>query len=259
VRELEESGWLDAFHKGVCLARLATIARKQGDPELARKHIDEAMVNLDPFGEDGMTARWPVVAEYGLVYGELGEFEMAEKIIGAQLDDMVEEHAGGPDLPYVMERLAAVYIMQEKYELAEPLLTRALTLWNEKLGAGHRTVASAHGRMARLHIKQEKFEHALPELDHALAILEKVFRNDHRELADVLSDLGQLKHKLGKLEKAETLLRRSIAMRERLPEPLSPVLPSDLEVLAEICRQTGRAEEAETLRKKAATIRKTRD
>jgi tetratricopeptide (TPR) repeat protein len=50
--------------------------------------------------------------------------------------------------------LAIVYVHQGKYEQAEPLLQRALTIYKELLGVSHPNVAYSSSNLAELYLEQ---------------------------------------------------------------------------------------------------------
>lgn len=83
----------------------------------------------------------------------------------------------------MLNRLAALYHSQEKYDAAERFYNHALKI-AENVARGHpRVVASILNNLAGLCYDQEKYAEAEPLYKRSLAIVEKVFGPKHPKVA----------------------------------------------------------------------------
>ncbi|MEE9549820.1 MAG: tetratricopeptide repeat protein, partial [Candidatus Binatia bacterium] len=128
------------------------------------------------------------------------------------------EKAGELSLAKSLSDQGLLYIHQGKYSQAEPLLKRALAIYEKVLEPNHRDVARALDNLGALYA-QGKYCPAEPLLKRALAIYEKVLEPDHLAVARALNDLGTLYGNQGKYSQAEPLLKRALAIYEKVLEP----------------------------------------
>ena len=105
---------------------------------------------------------------------------------------------------------------QGKYEEAEPLYQRALTIREKALGPEHPDTASTLNNLALLYNNQGKYEEAEPLYQRALAIREKALGPEHPDTASTLNNLAILYYDQGKDEEAEPLYQRALAIREKV-------------------------------------------
>ena len=84
-----------------------------------------------------------------------------------------------------LNNLALLYEAQGKYEQAEPLLQRALAIWEQQLGPEHPDTATSLNNLALLYYTQGKYEQAEPLYQRALAIVEKQLGPEHSTTATV--------------------------------------------------------------------------
>ena len=78
-----------------------------------------------------------------------------------------------------LNSLALLYYAQGKYEQAEPLLKRALTIRKKQFGPEHLNTATTLNNLAALYYSQGKYEQAEPLLKRALTILEEQLGLEH--------------------------------------------------------------------------------
>src|SRR5205823_935058 len=81
-----------------------------------------------------------------------------------------------------LNNLALLYKGQGKYELAESLLERALSIHEQHFGPDHPNTATSLNNLAHLYENQKKYELAEPLFKRALSIHEKVYGRDHSEV-----------------------------------------------------------------------------
>jgi tetratricopeptide (TPR) repeat protein len=91
----------------------------------------------------------------------------------------------------------------------EPLLRRALLIYESAFGAEHRAVFSASFHLATCLHKKGRFSEAEPLYRRALAISEKVWGPEHSETASTMGMLAKLLHATGDLTGARLLMGRA--------------------------------------------------
>ncbi|CAN0388434.1 unnamed protein product, partial [Ascophyllum nodosum] len=91
-----------------------------------------------------------------------------------------------------LHHYAAFLANQGKYDDAEPLYKRALTIKEEVLGPRHPDVASRLNNLASLLKSQGKYDDAEPLYKRALTIREEVLGPRHPDVASSLNNLATL-------------------------------------------------------------------
>ncbi len=89
--------------------------------------------------------------------------------------------------------IEGVYVFQGKYEEAEPLYLRSLTIWEKQLGENHPDVAQSLNNLAKLYQAQGRYNEAEPFYQRALAILMATVGENHPNTQKVLDGLKTLK------------------------------------------------------------------
>ena len=89
--------------------------------------------------------------------------------------------------------LAELYNTQGKYDLAEPLLKRALAITEKALGSDHPDTAMSLSNLAMLYATQGKYDLAEPLLKRAIAILDQAFNASHPDTILYRKNLAQIK------------------------------------------------------------------
>ncbi|MCX6876219.1 MAG: tetratricopeptide repeat protein [Verrucomicrobia bacterium] len=137
---------------------------------------------------------------------------------------------------------------------AEPLMRRALAIWDASLGGDHPNVASALNNLAALLKATNRLAEAEPLYRRALAMWEASLGESHPEVATDINNLAALLHDTNRLAEAEPLMRRALAIDEASFGPDHPNVARDLNNLAHILHATNRLAEAEPLYRRALDI-----
>jgi CHAT domain-containing protein/Tfp pilus assembly protein PilF len=154
-----------------------------------------------------------------------------------------------------LNNLAEMYNEQGRYADAEPLLKRALAIYEKALGPDHLDVGTSLNNLAFLYYAQGHYADAEPLFKRALAIREKALGPDDPDVATSLSNLAELYTEQGRYADAEPLLKRALAIREKALGPNHPDVALSLNNLADFYREQGRYGEAEPFFKRALAIR----
>jgi tetratricopeptide (TPR) repeat protein len=150
--------------------------------------------------------------------------------------------------------LASLYFVQRRYSEAEPLYQRALTIREQQSGAEHPDTATSLNNLATLYRVQGKYEQAEPLYQRALAIYEKRVGSAHPSTATSLNNLASLYQEQGKYKQAEPLYQRALAIREQQLGAEHPDTATSFNNLASLYFVQCRYSEAEPLLKHALTI-----
>jgi tetratricopeptide (TPR) repeat protein len=92
-----------------------------------------------------------------------------------------------------LNNLASLYESQGKYDLAEPLLKRALAIREQSLGPDHPKTATSLNNLAVLSKTQGKYDLAEPLYKRALEIYERALGADHPDTIQIRENLAAMK------------------------------------------------------------------
>jgi tetratricopeptide (TPR) repeat protein len=150
--------------------------------------------------------------------------------------------------------VARMYDAQGQYEQIEPLLKRALAIYEKVLGQDHPNVAICLNNLAELYDNQGKFAQAEPLYQRSLVIREKALGPDHPDVATSLNNLALLYKTKGQYAQAEPLYNRSLAIRVKALAPDHPDVASSLYNLSELYRAQSLYAQAEQIDKRSSAI-----
>ena len=129
------------------------------------------------------------------------------------------ERARGPQDPqvaFVTDRLADVYLDLRDTAKAEPLFARTLALMDETPGRDHPSTAFVRARLARLHQLQGDRLKAETLVKEALDVIERSVGPDHLLFVRSLMTLEVLRDDADDLEQAADIARRQLSILEKL-------------------------------------------
>jgi tetratricopeptide (TPR) repeat protein len=159
------------------------------------------------------------------------------------------------DVAASLNNLAMLYEAQGAYARAEPLLLRALGIWERVLGTMHPNVAASLNNLGMLYEAQGAYTRAEPLLLRALDIREKVLGAMHPDIANSLNNLARIYQDEGAYARAEPLLLRALDIREKALGAMHPDVATSMNNLAGLYRAQGAYARAEPLYVRALDIR----
>jgi tetratricopeptide (TPR) repeat protein len=121
-----------------------------------------------------------------------------------------------PDVAAGLNNLATLFVLQEKYNEAEPLFKRALAMVEETLGPNHPSTAKTLYHLADLYSRQGKYAEAEPLLKRAVTIAESTAGFDQQELAAYREKHDEVSRKMTE-KRAE-----SVPVKKVTGEPAPP-------------------------------------
>ena len=147
----------------------------------------------------------------------------------------------GPEHPDVAASLNDVSVLLSSgrgdYLRAEPLLQRALAIYEKSLGPQSAAVAQSLNNLAELYFTKRDYVKAEPLFQRAVEIAEKAM--SPHDFAIMLDNLGQLYKEKRDYLKAEPLYKRGLAINEKAHGPEHPNVATGLISLAELYRAKG--------------------
>jgi tetratricopeptide (TPR) repeat protein len=161
----------------------------------------------------------------------------------------------GPPLAYLLN-LSGTYLYERgAYMEAEPLLVRALSIWQEVSNPDCLKIADALNNLARLYNAQGKYDAAEPLYERGLATREKVVGPDDPGVAIALNNLGDVYRGRGKYDAAKPLYDRALTILEKAVGSDDTRVAAILNNLAELYRAEGKYDIARPLYERALAIR----
>jgi tetratricopeptide (TPR) repeat protein len=141
--------------------------------------------------------------------------------------------ASGRGENFIRPRLAL--LKRAHFEVAEPILRRALKIDEKNYGPNHPSVAIDLNNLAQLLQETDRLVEAELLLRRALEIGEQTLGPEHPRVATRLSNLGTLLHETNRVREAEPLLRRALAIDEQSLGSEHPNVAVSLNNLAQLC------------------------
>jgi tetratricopeptide (TPR) repeat protein len=150
----------------------------------------------------------------------------------------------------------ALYLQDRaRYQEAESLYQRALSIREQWLGPDHLDVAVTLNGLARLYYDQSKYAEAVPLYQRARVIQEQQLGSEHPEVARTLIGLAILSQEQGKYAEAEQLYLRAQRIQEQQLGPDHLDVALTLHGLANLYNRQSKYGEAESLYQRALHIR----
>ncbi|AOS83271.1 hypothetical protein BIU88_03405 [Chlorobaculum limnaeum] len=156
--------------------------------------------------------------------------------------------------PFYLDAHATILWKMGRYDEAEPLFRRALTIGEKTLGPNHPDVAASRNNLALLLYAQGNYRDAEPLYRRAIDIGEKTLGPNHPDVATWLNNLALLLKAQGNYADAEPLYRRALAIGEKTLGPNHPNVATRLNNLANLLYAQGKYDDAEPLFRRALAI-----
>jgi tetratricopeptide (TPR) repeat protein len=140
------------------------------------------------------------------------------------------------------------------YAAAQPLLERALAIYEHTLGPQHPATAVSLNNLAGLLEDQGDYAAARPLLMRAVAICERTLGPQHPGMATSLNNLALLLHLQRDYAASQPLYERALAIREAALGPQHPDIAQSLTNLAGLLKDQGDIAAARSLYERALAI-----
>jgi len=150
---------------------------------------------------------------------------------------------------------AVVYLdARGQYSVAESLLVRVLSIYEQHLGVEHPDTATILNNLSSLYMAQDKYEQAEPHIVRAISIREEQLGVEHPDTARSLHNLAFLYFVQDKYEQAVPHIVRAISIQEEQLGAEHPDTARSLCMMAFIYNKQGNHEQAELLYRRALRV-----
>src|SRR5258708_6115914 len=221
--------------------RLVQAVLIDGMPDLQtqwRDRVARALLATFPEVESGNWGQWERLLPHALVCATWTEDELTPTV----------------DVGSLFYKAGLYLYNRGQSSEAEPLVARALSIYERHFGVEDRVTAIILNHLAVLYMVQVKFSHAEPLYLQALAIQEKQLGAEHPLIARSLTDLSMLYLTQGTYGQAESLIVRALSIREKHLGAENSDTARSLHMLAHLYHTQGKYEQAEPLYRRALEI-----
>ncbi len=157
---------------------------------------------------------------------------------------LADDHPEGAD---VLNDLAALLSLQQKYDEAEPLVRRSLEITRRTFGERHPAFAGSLQLFANLRHARGETEAAVELYQRVLDILRTSLGEEHRAVLDNLNNLASMHCAVGNPAAAEPLYRQAVRLMGAQHGEQSPECARGEHALAGVLQQLGNYQAAEPL------------
>lgn len=182
-------------------------------------------------------------------YG-LGESQY-QRMIATDIDSLGPNH---PSVANDLNGLAQLYLSQQKFSEAKPLLERALSIYNGAYGSGNVLTLNTKASLAYVESRLQNLDGAARLYREALANAQESLGPNSIETAKILNGMGYLNFQLGKYEIARSYYEWAIASTTRAAGGNSPLLAACLKDYAQVLRKLDKVADADQVDIKANRI-----
>jgi len=174
-----------------------------------------------------------------------------QRMIAIDIDALGPNH---PSVANDLNGLAQLYIAQQRYKEAQPLLIRALSNYDQTYGANNLLTVNTRASLASVELQLGNSDKAAELYRNALTQGRTALGPNSIETARILNNLAYSKYKQGNLEEARTFYEWAIASTEGAVGDKDALLAACLRDYAQVLRSLGRVQDATAAESRAAKI-----
>lgn len=182
-------------------------------------------------------------------YG-LGESQY-KRMIATDIDSLGPNH---PSVANDLNGLAQLYISQQKFSEAKPLLERALSVYNGAYGSGNVLTINTKASLASIESRLNNYDTAARLYREALSNAQESLGPNSLETAKILNGMGYLNYQSGKYDTARSYYEWAIASTTRAAGGNSPLLAACMKDYAQVLRKLDKPSDADQVEAKANRI-----
>lgn len=232
-----------------CEQRLDTLRQGQSDEntQVALRGVD-----LPPDGSGTLKPAFKVLGDTINTQNRYGMGESQYKrMIATDIDSLGPHH---PSVANDLTGLAQLYMAQKRHADAQPLLIRALAIYEQAYGADNALTISTRASLAAAEFQLGQIDKAAAHFNDALNAAQAILGPNSLETATILNGLAYLYFYKGDLERSATFYKWAIASTERSVGTTDPLLAACFKDYAQVLRRLGRNSEASSMESQAAEI-----
>lgn len=147
-----------------------------------------------------------------------------------------------------------ILMVRKKYAEAEPLVRRALDIWQRQLGPDEVRTVSIRNTLALLHAHMRRYDEAVQDERQAVAVVERAYGAGHPLLARLYGNLSAIYDRAGRGAEAEASCRKALDLAVAGFGSDSPVTADLLQSHSVLLRKLNRRAEADQAQSAARAI-----
>jgi tetratricopeptide (TPR) repeat protein len=181
---------------------------------------------------------------------EKGE-EYYQRTIASDIDSLGPSH---PSVANDLSGLGRLYLWQQRYADAQPVLSRALSIYEKVYGSNNLLTINARVALASAEFHLGHNDRAAELYRNALSNGQAALGPNSLETARILNELAYLYYHQGKLQEARTFYEWAVASTEGAVGQQNPLLAACLKDYAQVLRSLGQTDQASAAESRADKI-----
>ncbi len=166
--------------------------------------------------------RWQAITKNAEIAFNARDYVEAELLLSAAFSESEHFPTDDPRVILTIDKLCEVLDMQEKFAMAEPMLSLKLLLKTRSFGAHHPEVLSALRELIRCYCQQAKYQEAETALHSAIDRIRQSTSFDHLDMANALYSLASVCQAQQKFEEAESACNQAVEVLKKALGPEHP-------------------------------------
>ncbi len=250
IKLAENTG--DSENAGLALSHLGNLYSLLGQADEARVSLSRAIRIWMSNGDEPNNRLIRTAGDLMLIYRDSGDAASADRFWTKTLQPMLSRvDSDTIEFAGLLEQHGMVYVIAKRYGKAEPLLTRAIAIREQK-EPGSEDLAVALTNRAAMRLLLHRPGEALTDLDRALAIVEKAGAGADSGTAIVIGNMGVAYFEQHRYAEAD--LQFSRALRILAQWPVSTHGAEILKSYAKLLQKSGRKGEARQMELRVSAI-----
>ncbi|HPG10285.1 MAG TPA: CHAT domain-containing protein [Chitinophagaceae bacterium] len=222
TKVIEINGQKTSSAYAILLNNEAILYQSLGRYEAAEKNLKAAIAVLEQNEVSKARNHLKFYSNLALLYQQMGKYAQAREIY-TRLEEKLEK--GKPEFANMLNNVAILLLVMEKYEKIEELLNRSAEIYRSTLGENSPAYAKVRSDLGNYYRYTKKYAEAEPILQQVLQIRENSLGPDHPLFVQSQEDLAILYWKKGEIAKTIPLYRevmeKSLEFINRYFPPMS--------------------------------------
>jgi tetratricopeptide (TPR) repeat protein len=187
---------------------------------------------------------------------KLGNYAQAQEWLERLLKIREAEGKEDVELSSTQHELAILYEDIDKYNEAEKLYRRSLSIKEKIFGEENFELLSSLNNLVLLYRRQGRYEEAEPLFQRLIAISEKTLGKGHPRVVEAMNSMAVFYEKHGNYAKAELLFQRALEISEKTLGKEHPRVAEAMNSMAVLYEKMGNYEKSELFFQRVVEIRK---
>lgn len=239
------------------LFRVADPSQSRGQTITAREVLDRGADRIEEEMAGQPELQAILMAVMGRVYGSLGLYPSAQRLLESALARQRELHGDRhSEVAATLASLGSVLEEQSDYAAAERLYREALATRRSLYGDEHPDVAESLFHLGRFLSEQQDYDAARALLEKALEIRRRLLGETHPDVGATLYEIALVVDRTGDHETARRLFQEAVAVPRDAPAEPNPAAAQQFADAARVFHFRREYEAAEPLYREALAMRR---